>query len=851
MLPPTPSGNNERSKPSQEIAHSSETELPMYHGSRRSSNWNIDAKTGTNFNLGAGSAATLAHEFDTHSDLVSTSASDVWSMSQNGQNDSHSLSVNLTSIIEDSDDKELFLSPQDYFLDSIPRPNRVSPGSNDFTSTPTRRKSDCSARSSLSHTNPPAETPCRKLASKIETLDSPARSRASSAYTDILSSQKVWTTSLDEELLRCWNKYKVYKISHNDPAIFRYTSRNKILSRMLLSRTSVFRTAKQVSCRLQRLLKNRDADSSNTPFTMDEAPPPQPVFQKENNVPVMPVSQTFSTPSVGLNIFEFCMAFHYRDFVLGSHSFASLGPTPVQPPSCEDFAEIAKTIHHKKFLMQLTSIAPTMVSQNVPIHNVLCAINFTHQPNSSSPMSPHASSRLINLGNGDFLSYLKIKVPKTKSNQSFLSWRSIITVYKGLEEILLSTEDAVNGYRDQNQDFMLQVPFINSFWSGYLSFLMNGSNSYNDLNDLTILQVICDGEMGLGKIHGCFIYNFATNDRALPSLTVSMFTLRNAPADSRLGLSQQVPEQFNGIKTNNVADTVQSKTPADDVDELETILAPSSPVCPTPGKPDDFKPEMRVNVDMANIYSMQGPSTAPLFDSRAIRNANANLMTHKSPPTQIYFHPSKSSSNIMTQSLDTGVETQRPYMARHFSCDFLPQQAKIENFVAGNQPVPQTVNVNQSSTLFEDKQFNMFMNGHDISSIETGCPPQGALDTALNIDDIDSKPWNLGINTDSLAFESPIVQSAPASREHFFPALDRSSEVTNDAGQVLKQAHIHQRAAELANRRASHSMQSSSSGQVLKKGPVAQTHASQTSLVRPPFHKFPTSQPVMYQPKKK
>lgn len=739
-------------------------------------------------------------DYDGLSDLVSSAASDLWS-----HNDATALSVNLSSIIEDSDDKEIFLTPHDLLLESLPKLTRVSPlAHGDITSTPVRRKSESSAI---------AETPCKKLASKIEVIDSPFRDRNSSAYYDILNTHKVWTPSLDEELLRCWNKYKIYKSSHPDPSIFKYTTRNKILSRMLLNKISVFRTPKQVSARLQRLLKYKADEMEGS----TQANQPQALGYQGPKLPAEPYHQVASFNNV--SILDFCLAFQYEDYLLGKHVFALLGPTNPSEPSYETFSVIAKTIHHQKFLNELTEIAPKLVSQDIPIHNVLCDINLDIQADSSSPVSPHANSRLIGLQNGHFQAFVKMRVPKSSSTDDFLAWRSILTVYKGLDEVLLTTEDAINGYKNQSQDYTLQVPFLNNFWAGYLSFLMNGSRSFQDLKDLTILQVICDGEYGLKKVYGYFIYNFSPGQMNGPALNVSVFKLLDAP-------------------TRN--------TP-DDADEVETILAPSSPITASPSRPDTFKTDIRVDIGVANLCSLPGPSTAPIFDSRAILMVNSNYDSQRPGPAPLTFHTSKSTTNVYESH---GSNDNRPNMARHYSSSYIPLQAKPEFMGMNTQPTNPTMNNttinNDQKRIFyeqQQKQYNMMMDqGH--MQMEPGLPSGPVIDADLNLDISQQKSWNL--NTRNMQFESPAIHSAPATRERFFPTIQDPSESSNDAGQVLKQVHNHTKlAASRATRKLSQSFQTPSTIQMppLSKAPSVahQNH--------PNFNKFSMSQPMIYKPK--
>lgn len=761
-----------------------------------------------------------SQDFDGLSDLISSAASDLWS-----HNDT-ALSVNLTSIMEDSDDKEIFLTPHDLLIESLPKLTRVSPSTNiDITSTPVRRGSESSAVT---------DTPCKKLASKIEVIDSPFRDRNTSARYDVLNTHKVWTPDLDEELLRCWNKYKTYKASHPDPSIFKYTTRNKILSRMLLNKISVFRTPKQVSARLQRLLKYK-ADEREGLVRASE----QPVLEYQHTIPP---SESYSNQPQSnsldhLHILEFCLAFQYEDYLLGKHIFALLSLFTEPEPSYESFSVIAKTIHHRKFLQELTDIAPKLVSQDIPIHNVLCNVNLDVQPDSSSPLSPHANSRLVNLRNGHFQAFTKMQVPGSGHKGEFLAWRSILTVYKGLCEVLLTCEDAINGYRNQSQDYILQIPFLTSFWAGYLSFLLNGSRVYQDLKDLTILQVICDGELGLEKVYGYFIYNFSPGQINGPALNVSVFKLLDAPTGNS----------------------------ADDNDEVETILAPSSPITASPSRSEPFKPDMRVDVGMATLYSIPGPSTAPVFDSRAIQMTNSNYNNQRPGPAPLTsFHASKSTTNV--NESHNYISDNRPNMTRHFSSSYVPPRSKSEfngmnapplnlamNAVPANSamnsiPANSTMNdpisiaTDQNRIMYEQqqKQYNMMINHGQMAQMEPELQSGRMIDNDLNLEMSLQKIWSL--NTQNIQFESPAIHSAPATRERFFSTIHDPSEASNDAGQVLKQVHNHTKmAASRANRRGSQSFQAPVNMQVVPSRMAMQN--------QPTFNKFSLSQPLIYKPK--
>lgn len=561
-------------------------------------------------------------EIDT-SDLMNTADSvDLWSLA----NDTHnqSMSVNLTSISEESKKKEFFLSPNALFLKppkTLQTLLQSSPICDEGAKTPTTpisRKRKCDDLNSQSEED---ESPSQQIASQIESLNSPHSNSLHDFTNPDYSTIKIWNADLDDVLLDCYKKYKVFKenqpidVSRHKPSL-----QNKILSRMLHNKTGVRRTAKQVSSRLFRL--NRMGSVLSTRSGKSET---SPSFRTPGSAPVITINSNFlsspaeATPehqiydaSDKLSIDEFSLSFIYKQRIQGRHIFTALDHkvrNPVQMSQTD--AKKLLTLDSKAFAYDFEKLSGKLREQNVQMHSVFSEVDFnTSEAVTSTPTSPLTNPRLFCLENGNFLSFLKIKVPSDVSEDAFLSWKSSITVYKG-DKVLLSSKEIINGYKNEH-NFELEVPFLNNFWSGYLTFLSNGSNAYADLKEISIAQVIYSGEdVAHGQIHGYFTFRFILAENQGKS-HVNIITLDDE----------------------------------EDLDENATVLATSSPTKASPQKTG-----LCINTDIANRHQNPGPMSVPTYNASVLHKVNPNYEANrphlldietKRPP----LHFSKSNNNI-------------------------------------------------------------------------------------------------------------------------------------------------------------------------------------------------------------
>lgn len=534
-------------------------------------------------------------DIDSTADLISTSTG-IWSLA----NDTPNATLNLTSIHEEhsnAKDTELFLSPDDLFLrNPIQLGTKESPT---LLSSPLDDDTNKTVVSRKRKLSDPPESPCMLLASQIESYGSPFTPSTSLEIND-KSSSKVWTSQLDKALASCYEKYLQFKDKQSpDSLAFKYTSQNKILARMLFNKTGVERTAKQVSSRLLRLTKNRRERPicSTSDLNIKESVQLVPDVPTIMSSPLcMTRRSSLNRESLDLTLGEFTMSFIYKSPIHGVHNFAKLvGPHPASSSS-SSVMDVKKKLQIENSVLSsdFDKIAGKLSTQRVPVYSVSSQLNL--KPNegaTSTPASPFTNPRLFSIENGNYLCHLKLKVASNVSNDNFLSWKSYICLYKDNNKVLSKSREQINGYKVSNGSFELQVPFLNNFWGGYLTYLSNGSNAFNDLKDIHIIQVIYEGDdESFGTIHGFFSYKFDAARTDLGSTTYCCIKLQ-----ANLEL---------------------------DVDDNETVVASSSPEKPP------SKTGLSINTALANMNSAEDPMSIPSYDASYLHRFNPNYQQHDS-----------------------------------------------------------------------------------------------------------------------------------------------------------------------------------------------------------------------------
>lgn len=714
----------------------------------------------------------------TASDLVATSESvDLWSLGS----DSHHNATTMTTVHENTSTDEFYYSPTE-FLTAEPESHLHSSPALEAApqKTPSRKRK-------LSRVN---VSPSEAVAAQIDKLTVPRTPAATKA----LSASKTWTPALDSALLLCQERYKDYRRKHSpDGTTTKHALRNKILSRLLFNTTGVNRTAKQISSRLIRLSKATSTKDVISPSYSAQSVPEMEDSHAIFSSPVSVASTGFPDKNAPLlSIREFSVAFDYKHQIQGSHFFTKLvRSSTIDRGVGIDRARKATGIDNNLFDHDFLQLAHKLVAQNVPIFNVTASMDLRPSDNiTSTPTSPLTNPHLFTLDNGSFLTYMNVGVSGKKCKDLFISWKSAITIYKGKSSRLLETRELVNGYKNDDGDFTLEVPFLNNFWSGYLTFLTNGSNRFEELKSLYILQVIYDGDdQEMTNIHGVFTYSFDIAASGHGSASVSTIVLKG------------------GEET--------------EMDDNATVLASSSPVRSSPGR---FN--FSIDTNLANRNASPGPSSVPTYDANLLYKLNPNYSQAPVRPTLSRF-----SSVPHHSQTKTGFENYVNLAPSYSSTDLLAPPSAGQNGVVPalphaspyNQPLHALQSIQYSSTsLASDGQYH-------------ACTPPFQYLESAPIGEVGQSGMALRPNHAASQWHAPIhdngsvpvaVTSAPASQVHFFPGGNFPT-----AKEATKQTITF--------------------GPILEYDP-SKSHRGQPkrSKCNPSIHKFQLTRQIMYKPKK-
>lgn len=711
------------------------------------------------------------------SDLVCTAESvDLWSLANDTRN-----SANITSIHEDSTKEDFYFSPAEFFVDSAINLNSSPSIEEKSTETPTRKRaSSCVDRS-----------PCQVLASQIDNSGSPIT--PSAKKTD---SSKVWTPGLDDVLLQCHDKYKRFRANNSpDALVFRHTSQNKILSRMLFNRTGAKRTAKQISSRLFRLNKSQPSKTSSSPSVSVSSQPP---MEKPSIMVSSPVTQTIegSSPTTNLCVKDFVLAFNYKQRLEKTHIFTKLHDS-LKLQDSSTFDSIAKeagvdtALFHKDF----DFVVEKLSSQHVPIYNITAMMNMKPSENvTSTPTSPLTNPCLFSLDNGNFLTFMKISVCGKNIADLFLSWKSSITIYRGDQARLLKSTECVNGYKNNEGNFDLEVPFLNNFWSGYLTYLSNGSQAYDDLKTLRIVQVIYDGDNeSTSSIHGFFTYSFDISNDGSGIASVKKSTLK------------------------------RSEESHSEMDDNATVLASSSPVKTSPSR---FN--LSIDTNLANRSISPGPLSVPTYDANVLHKHNPNYAQAQTRPLLSRF-----------KSMPDHGYMKSPFETYTDACSNYSTMGPMSNPPAGQAGLTQPPNTAPNVEVLHTPQSMQFSRASAASEMGqyhvapaplqyTASPaPVGPPGVGFPPNPNMVPPTWQAVQQQMIPMLPVQAASAPASQVHF-PFAPEEPNNTKDAGRTTI-----------------------TFGPILEYDP-SKDQRSQVKRTKgnPSMHKFQLNRQIMYKPKK-
>lgn len=703
-------------------------------------------------------AGSQKDSFD-HSDSVNDLA-DIWSLTNDSQY--QSLSLNLTSVNEIPLPKscEPFLSPQDFFLK---KPADIK----DALSSPLAKEDTPQSTSSLKRKHLVDASPCTTVVAQISQNDSPGK--PDTPYEELDKANKeLWFSELDNVLVRCHKKYKTFKASQSPgSSLTKLTSQNLVLSKMLFNKTGIRRSSKQIASRLSRLRKVETLKQAKT--LQESLPTISPELYSPQLAPV----------DFALSKME--LSFVYKRAVQGVHQFLVLtdGPTNCPLVTAEALRKEI-SLKNSRYTEDFEHILPRL--EDVPVYFIEGSMNLKPAESlTSTPISPLTAPHLFCIDNGDFLSYLEFKATVRQSNSQMLSWKSLTTIYKDDNKVLLSTREQINGYRGLNDTFDLQVPFMNHFWSGYLTFLCNGSNSSSEIKNILITQVIFEGDdESTGTVHAYLTYSFDLSTDGANSGGIRVLKMQ---------------------KSDKIVD--------DDLDENATVLVHSSPLKTSPFKVSPLKSDLRVNTELANQGIHDGPQSVPTYNASLVHQFNPNydsrmaqdlqgrppMMTSQSamhipqyvqastpltavdPLTVPQFQ--QASAGQMPPSYNPGFVPSwntNPQYKQHVHPQVVPQNAAIRAAASAMSPSMAHDNPNITHEQIQSKRYVPVGPPNPMANTQA-VMMQGASDLtdedySANGNIMQGRPnWqaHLPQNVAGHFINQPCINSAPASQLHFFP----------------------------------------------------------------------------------
>lgn len=527
-------------------------------------------------------------------------------------------------------------------------------------------------------------SPNSSIASRLETIASPPRSQRSvtrRSSSTSSSDDKVWNGELDDILISSHLKFKAFKKNNtSDLMILKNVSQNKVLSRMLLNKTGVLRTPKQIASRLFKLTKSmkdrRSSITSNSTMgnlldhaertrssnaVLDESPSLNDeineiirtpledligsaashidsISSAEINAQIDKELDLIFSPS-DLQVSPFPSAIH--NSINGEVNDFQIFYDPTNSNSKHHFIKSHSNSHRSMYLStesllnnmkilrnqnDVTSKLSDAIIKNfeqkkLPVYQLSSHINLnmTSQNKFDSLDSVISNSNPLDLDNGKINSFLKLTIgnPENKT-MNWMQWKCYSQIFNG-DKLLFSANDPVMGYANATNQFEIDLPFLKNFWGGFLSLLINGNDDQNILKSLTILQIIYDNEdmsIGLCLIHRFDKYNKAGNSTIQP--------LKYTGSKGDLNDLQEVDEEQDEPTQVDLDSSVlrSAQRVNSTEDDNETVLASSSPAKPldSPARP------MRIDLTAAKNHRSAGPASAPIFNPRLVQQMNSGVV---------------------------------------------------------------------------------------------------------------------------------------------------------------------------------------------------------------------------------
>ncbi|CCE87134.1 Piso0_005673 [Millerozyma farinosa CBS 7064] len=478
--------------------------------------------------------------------------------------------------------------------------------------------------------------------SSLSSVDSDAESRKrpnqnSQIYIDGMNSQeKVWNPDLDSTLMEAYLKFRNYKGENQlDSSVLKITSQNKILSKMLYEKTGVHRTSKQIASRLFRLTRLKKGNKlkiSHDKFSSEEfnniIQEPlehliKPTTKEEDNSDILgslltssPVADDGKVASRGksaeLTPKQVVISF-VSDNSQNSHVFTSHKSTKFSNLSSTQFSKLIPRALHSDFTQDIIS---TLISHQIPVMYASNCLSLSKggiiSKTPGSDTSPFSISsmndinRPLNLENGHFNAFIRLNASLGDTYiPDMLQWKCLSKVFNQ-DKLILKKAELINGYfNDEDKSFDMHLPFLKDFWSGFLSFLNDGVNARDALADISIIQLLYEGDsINKDSLRGAIVHKFQSNDDHLGTTEVTVLKL---------------------------TETVKNQQPDDDDNATDVAYSSprqSSPYTHTIGAKSN--PNLKIDVSMANTMQSNGPFSAPIYDAKLVQKYCPNASTPKS-----------------------------------------------------------------------------------------------------------------------------------------------------------------------------------------------------------------------------
>ncbi|KAI5955809.1 hypothetical protein KGF54_001311 [Candida jiufengensis] len=570
------------------------------------------------------------------------------------------------------------------------------------------------------------DTPNNAIASKIDkSMVSPLTFRKPSVTNSItsnsnsssnvnLTEDKVWNPDLDDILIKSLYKYRKFKEDPNlnNNSILKNTSQNKVISRMLFNKTGILRSTKQISSRIFRLSKSgKLIKDIKTPLTNGSTSELDDVFNSNESFLLHPGSIDSNRNNALIDReLDILLSSSPLDEVFDEQTNYLLNLTDFKICSkARDnttiFTKLAtwNTCHNNIINKLDDYMIKILKERNIPIwfinHDINLNINHIETSTPMSAISPTFTNHNANLNHANFQSTMSINVYcKGSSSESMLNWCSLIEVYKNGKKILNVT-DIINGYfNEDSKCYILQVPFIKTFFAGFFNYLINGSLISSEEN-IKIIQYIYNNEESDNNS------NFDLKNSKIFAYLVHEFNMMGTKGQTKV------------VVVNSLRDHINKYEPT--TDDNETVLADSSPYkssnspnhslknFETPSK-NKFNTinnkNLKIDLSKTNNLNMNipaGPMTAPIYNSNGLNQnnfANFNQFSINNLRQQQQHQQ-------QFQNFNLNQTPQHPGMNIHaLSTNNIPQMVSTEQNVFNTQqsqqqqPQQQQLSFNQSPT---------------------------------------------------------------------------------------------------------------------------------------------------------